>query len=304
MDTLLVVGGSGLVGGKVCEAGRDAFHVVGTHRGPAPKIPRVRFIEFHKERADEGVALVRQLKPAAVVDTAALHNVDRCEEERDLAWQVNAGSTGALARVAQDVGARYLFVSTDFVFDGTKGGYREEDVARPVNYYGETKLAGEHAVLAASGDHLVIRPSVVFGWDNTRLNFATWVLSSLKEGKSINVATDWIGSPTFADSLASGILKLLKVPDGGVYHLAGADALSRHDFAVRLAKAFGLDAGLVKPVPSADLPLKARRPPDSSLSSAKAKRHRVSVVRADEGIVAMGKQRTLDRFVPPARFKS
>ena len=304
MDTLLVVGGSGLLGGKVCAAARETYHVVGTHRGTPPTIERVRFVELHKERVDEGMALVRKLKPAAVVDTAAMHNVDRCEEERDLAWQVNAGSTGALARVAQDIGARYVFVSTDFVFDGTKGPYREEDVARPVNYYGETKLAGEHAVLAASGDHLVVRPSVVFGWDDTRLNFATWILTSVKDGKDVNVATDWIGSPTFADSLAAAILKLLAVPDGGVYHIAGVDALSRYDFAVRLAKAFALDVGLVRPVRSADLKLKARRPADSSLSSAKAKRHRVAIGSADEGIAAMKGQRALEEFVPPTRFKS
>jgi dTDP-4-dehydrorhamnose reductase len=304
MDTLLVVGGSGLVGGKVCAAGRTSYEVVGTHRGTPAKIDGVRFVEVHKERVEGGMDLIRKLKPAAVIDTAALHNVDRCEVERDLAWQVNAGSTGALARVAQDVGARYLFVSTDFVFDGMKGRYREEDVPRPVNYYGETKLAGERAVLAASPDHLIVRPSVVFGWDDTRLNFATWILSSIKEGKSVNVATDWIGSPTFADGLAAGMLRLLKVPNGGVYHLAGPKALSRHEFAVRLAKAFGLDPTAAKPVPSADLKLKAPRPRDSSLSSAKAKRHRIAVDGAEEGIAAMKEQRALDSFVPPARFKS
>lgn len=304
MDTLLVLGGSGLVGGKVAALASGAFKVIGTHRGVAPKIEGVKFVELHKERVEDGFALVRKLKPAVVVDTAALHNVDRCEEERDLAWQVNAGSTGSLARVATDVGARYLFVSTDFVFDGTKGRYREQDVARPVNYYGETKLAGEHAVLAASGDHLVVRPSVVYGWDDTRLNFATWVLSSLREGKPVNVVTDWIGSPTFADGLAIGILRLLAVPDGGVYHLAGADAMSRYEFAVRLAKAFGLDPANVKPTKSADLKMKAPRPPDSSLSSAKSKRHRIAVPGADEGIATMKEQRTLDSFVTPARFKS
>jgi dTDP-4-dehydrorhamnose reductase len=304
MDTLLVVGGSGLVGGKVASLASAAFKVVGTHRGVAPKIDGVKFVELHKERVEDGFALVRKVKPAFVVDTAALHNVDKCEDERDLAWQVNAGSTGALARVATDVGARYLFVSTDFVFDGARGRYREEDVARPVNYYGETKLAGEHAVLAASGTHLVVRPSVVYGWDDTRLNFATWVLTSLREGKPINVVTDWIGSPTFADSLAVGILRLLAVPDGGVYHLAGPDAMSRYDFAVRLAQAFGLDAANVKPARSSDLKMKAPRPPDSSLASAKAKRHRISVDSADEGIAAMKRQRTLESFVTPTRFKS
>jgi dTDP-4-dehydrorhamnose reductase len=305
METLLVVGASGLVGGKVATQARGSFQVVGTHRGPAPpKTEGVRFVELHKERVEDGMALVRRLKPSAVIDTAALHNVDRCEEERDLAWQVNAGSTGALARVALDVGGRYLFVSTDFVFDGRKGRYLETDVPRPVNYYGETKLAGEHAVLAASPEHLVVRPSVVFGWDDSRLNFATWVLSSLKDGKPVSVATDWIGSPTFADSLAAAVLRLLKVPDGGVYHLAGPDPLSRYDFAVQLATAFGLDPTAVKPVTSGDLNLKAPRPPDSSLSSGKAKRRRIAVVGANEGIAAMKEQRTLDSFVPPTRFKS
>jgi dTDP-4-dehydrorhamnose reductase len=304
METLVVLGASGLLGGKVCAVAKDAYEVVGTHRGPPPTIPGVRFVELHKERVEDGMALIRKLKPAAVVDTAALHNVDRCEEERDLAWQVNAGSTGALARVTQDVGGRYLFISTDFVFEGTKGGYRETDAPRPVNYYGETKLAGEHAVLAATPDHLVVRPSVVFGWDDTRLNFATWILSSLREGKPVNVATDWIGSPTFADDLAAGILRLLKVWDGGVYHLAGPEALSRHAFAVLLATAFGLDPTAAKPVPSADLKLKAPRPRDSSLSSAKAKRHRIAVAGAKRGIAAMREQRSLDSFVPPARFKS
>ena len=304
METLLVVGGSGLVGGKVAALASKGFKVVGTHRGVAPKIGGVQFVELHKERVEDGLALVRKLKPAAVVDTAAMHNVDRCEEERDLAWQVNAGSTGALARVATDIGARYLFVSTDFVFDGTKGRYREQDAARPVNYYGETKLAGEHAVLAASPEHVVVRPSVIYGWDDTRLNFATWVLTSVRDGKPVNAVTDWIGSPTFADGLAAGILRLLTVPDGGVYHLAGADAMSRYDFAVRLARAFGLDSALVKPVRSADLNMKAPRPPDSSLESAKAKRRRITVPGVDEGIAAMRDQRALDRFVTPTRFKS
>ena len=304
METLLVVGGSGLLGAKVASLASKAFHVVATYRETKPKIAGVEFVPLHKERVEDGMALVRKTKPASVVDTAAMHNVDRCEDERELAWQVNAGSTGAIARAATDIGARYLFVSTDFVFDGQRGQYREEDVARPVNYYGETKLAGEHAALAASANNLVVRPSVIYGWDDTRLNFATWVLTNAREGKSINVVTDWIGSPTLADGLAASILRLLELPDGGVYHLAGAEAMSRHEFAVRLLKAFGLDPSLAKPVRSADLNMKAPRPPNSSLTSAKAKRHRIAVVSADEGVAAMKGQRSLDSFVPPARFKS
>jgi dTDP-4-dehydrorhamnose reductase len=304
METLLVIGGSGLVGSKVAALASESFKVLATYREKKPKIPGVEFAVLHKERVDEGIALVRATKPAFVVDTAAAHNVDRCEEERDVAWQMNAGSTGALARVATDVGARYLFVSTDFVFDGRKGRYREDDVPRPVNYYGETKLAGEHAVLAATSENLVVRPSVIYGWDDRRLNFGTWVLSSGRAGTPINVATDWIGSPTFADDLAAGILRVLRVPDGGVYHLAGGDALSRYDFAVRLLKAFDLDPTMAHPVRTEDLHLKAARPADSSLSNTKAKRHRITLLTADEGIRAMKGQHGLEGFATPARSES
>src|SRR5467141_2358139 len=256
METLLVFGGRGLLGGKVAALARESFQVVATYRRGKPRLPGVNFVEVSKEHVEEGMALVRKTKPSAVIDAEAMDDVDRCEEEQDLAWQVNAGSTGSLARVATDIGARYLFVSTDFVFDGTKGRYREQDVPRPVNYYGETKLAGEHAVLAATADHLVVRPSLLYGWDDSRLNFATWVLGSARDGEPIQVARDRIGSPTFADSLAAGILQLLKVPDGGVYHLAGADGTSRYDFAARLVNAFRLEPAMVKPVRSADLHLK------------------------------------------------
>src|SRR5436853_6813574 len=304
METLLVFGGNGLLGGKVAALARESFQVVATYTRTKPRHPGINFVELPKENVEEGMVLVRKTKPSAVIDAEAMDDVDRCEEERDLAWQVNAGSTGSLARVAADIGARYVFVSTDFVFDGRKGGYREEEVPRPVNYYGETKLAGEDAVLAATADHLVVRPSIIYGWDDRRLNFGTWVLGSVRAGTPINVATDWIGSPTFADDLAAGILRVLRLPDGGVYHLAGGDALSRYDFAVRLLKAFDLDAAMAHPVRTADLNLNAPRPANSSLVNAKAKRHRIPRLTADEGIRAMKGQRPLAGFATPTQFET
>src|SRR5437660_4545879 len=274
METLLVFGGSGLLGVKDAALARESFRVVATYTRTKPGHPGINYVELPKENVEEGMALVRKTKPSAVIDAEARDDVERCEEERDLAWQVNAGSTGSRARVATDIGARYLFVSTDFVFDGTKGGYREQDVPRPLNHFGQTKLAGEHAVLAATADHLVARPGLLYGWDDTDLNFATWALSSARDGTPIAVATDWIASLTFADSLAAGVLQLLKVPDGGVYHLAGADGMSRYDFGVRLVKAFGLDPDMARPVRSADLHLKAPRPAHPSLPTATTQRHR------------------------------
>src|SRR2546430_4564161 len=102
METLLVLGGSGLLGGKVAALASESFKVVATHRGTRPKIPGIDFVELSKEHVEEGMALVRKTKPSAVIDTAAMHNVDRCEEERDLAWQGDARSTGSLAPGAID----------------------------------------------------------------------------------------------------------------------------------------------------------------------------------------------------------
>ncbi len=304
METLLVIGGSGLLGTKVAALGRESYRVVATHRGGAPALDGVEFAELQKENLDEGRALIRRVKPDAVVDTAAFHNVDKCEEQKDLASAVNAVSTGAYAEAAQDLGARYLFISTDFVFDGVRGAYKESDVPRPVNVYGETKLAGERATLAANPDFLVVRPSVVYGWDDTRLNFATWLLTSLRDRKSVNIVTDWIGSPTLADSLAEACLKVLGAREGGVYHLAGPDAMSRYDFAVRLARAFRQDASLIKPVTSKEMTMKAPRPPNSSLVNVRGTHQGIRTLGADEGIAAMERERTLESFVTPTRFKS
>src|SRR5256885_15323478 len=127
METLLVLGGSGLLGGKVAALASESFKVVATHRGAKPKIPGVDFVELSKEHVEEGMALVRKTKPSAVIDTAAVHNVDRCEEERELAWQVNAGSTGSLARGANGIGGRDRVLSTVFVFHGTERGHRAPD---------------------------------------------------------------------------------------------------------------------------------------------------------------------------------
>src|SRR5437879_12095471 len=142
METLLVFGGSGLLAWKVAALARESCQVVATYTRTKPGHPGSNYVERPKENVEEGMALVRKTKPSAVIDAEAMDDVDRCEEERDLAWQVNAGSTGSLARVATDIGARYLFVSTDFVFDGTKGGYREQDVPRPLNHFGQPTLAG------------------------------------------------------------------------------------------------------------------------------------------------------------------
>ena len=304
MARLLVVGGSGLLGAKVVAAARRNYDVVATHRSGAAPVEGVEWVEFHKEKLEDDRSIVDGTRPDFVVDTAASHDVDRCEEDRERAWQVNAAATGALASAAHAHGAKYLFVSTDFVFDGARGSYKETDPTGPVNYYGVTKVAGEKATLEADAGNQVVRPSVIYGWDSTRMNFATWLLTSLRDGKDVRIVTDWFGSPTWADDLAGSILRLLKVSAGGIFHLAGPDRLSRYEFALRLAKAFHLDPGFVKPVMAAEFARKAARPMDSSLVNVRAGEHGLRSLSVDESLARMRSQQDLESFVTPTRFKS
>src|SRR2546430_2863594 len=112
METLLVFGGSGLLGGKVAALARESFQVVATYTRTKPGHPGINFVELPKENVEEGVALVRKTKPSAVIDAEAMDDVDRCEEERDLAWQVNDGSTGSLAGVPNDIGRAHVVILT------------------------------------------------------------------------------------------------------------------------------------------------------------------------------------------------
>ncbi|MFQ5838342.1 MAG: dTDP-4-dehydrorhamnose reductase [Thermoplasmata archaeon] len=304
MSTLLVLGGSGLLGSRLSTAGIKEHEVVATHRSIVPELEGVRLVEMHKERTEEAVDVLRQVHPDYVVDTAAFHNVDGCEEERELAWRVNVIGTAELCRAARGIGARYLYVSTDFVFDGDAGPYKEDDKAEPVNYYGVTKLEAERAVMGEHEGNQVVRPSVIYGWNETRLNFATWVLTTLREGKEVRCVTDWYGSPTLADSLAEAMLRLLRIDEGGVFHLAGLDCMSRFDFARRLAKAFELDLDLVQPVKATQLGMRARRPANSCLINRRAAKHGINPIGVEEGLTLMRSQRTLESFETPARFKS
>ncbi len=277
------------------------YDTYATYRTDEPDIYGVHWEQYDKM---EGGDIVHRLNPEIVIDTAAFHNVDKCETEGVKAYSINGVASGLLAVAAHEVRARYIYVSTDFVFDGTARRYFESDVSAPVNVYGLSKKWGEELVMDVSPVNQVIRPSVIYGWNDTRLNFATWVLSELREGREAFVVTDWHSPPTFADSLADSMLKLMRRKKAGIFHLAGPNCVSRFEFAVRLARAFELDESLVRPVFSSTLDLQAARPPNVCLQNRRAKRLSIETVGVEQGIAEMQNQMNLEDFVVPKRFKS
>lgn len=270
---ILITGASGLLGSKVAElaagAGHDVYSGYLTH-APSHGIPIKLDV---RDEASLRKAFERY-RPEVVIHAAALTDVDKCEIERGLAWEINVGGTRNVARLSREYGAFLIYISTDYVFRGDRGMYREEDERGPVNYYGLTKLEGEDEVMRSAGEYCIVRPSVIYGARpaSGKANFALWVLGKLGKGEEVDVAADQWASPTLSSNLAEMVLEVAERRLSGIYHLAGATRASRYDFAKMLARAFGLDERLVRPTTMDKIGWVARRPRDSSLDVSKAMR--------------------------------
>lgn len=267
---LLVTGASGLLGTKLCEvATRKSWEVHSAYVQHKPSYGTPARFDISDRKAGED--LFRHVKPEVVVHSAAMTDVDRCESEKALAWRINFEGTLNIVENCRRHGAFLIYVSTDYVFDGEKGEYKESDSPNPVNYYGLTKLKGEESVKKLE-TYCIARGSVVYGAlpASGKANFALWLLEKLKKGENANVVIDQWNSPTLNSSLARMVCEVAEKRLAGVLHLAGASRLSRYDFARSLAEVFNLETGLIVPVESAKIPWVARRPRDSSLNVDKA----------------------------------
>ena len=262
---ILATGANGLVGTKVLERLLQdpsdeplaAYHRTRTNE----YLGEIPFWWLDTTSADDVDRVLGEARPEAVIHAGALTNVDGAEKERDLAWASNAEATGILARACASRGIRLVYLSTEYVFDGTAGPYRETDPVNPLGWYAKTKEAGEQAVIAAGGSWAIARTTVIYGYaQHVRANFVLWLVGKLRAGERVSIVDDQIGSPTLAENLAGMVIALAHSHENGVFNTAGADVLSRLDFSRRIAETFGLDAGLMDPTTTASLGQTAPRP--------------------------------------------
>jgi dTDP-4-dehydrorhamnose reductase len=270
MEKIVVAGASGLLGSKIIGKVEKKYAIYPTH-ATRPLFPNSLKMNITDEI--EVKRIFSKVKPDILIHTAAETNVDKCENNKDYALRVNAEGTKVLAKACNQVDARIVYVSTDYVFDGEKGLYTEEDKPNPVNYYGLTKLMGEKYVAELCEGFVILRTSVLYGVHPEKPNFATWVIKSLKEKKRLTVIEDHYNSPTFADNLAEVILEIIDKRLEGVYHTAGSERISRYKFALKIAETFDFNAGLISPIKMSELKVwTAKRPKDSSLRVDKVKK--------------------------------
>ncbi len=264
---ILVVGATGLVGNALARAwGKRGATVVATYhvQQTSPFLP----LDMRDARAVE--KLLKDVRPDWVALPAANPNVDYCELHPEETRRVNVEGSLNVLRATSAIGARLIFFSSYYVFDGAKEVYSETDGVSPLNEYGRQKVAVETAVLNGGG-HLVIRTSGAYGWQLQPKNFALQIRAKLAARQPVKVAEGVRYNPTYAENLAEIVCELSHGGAGGLYHVVGADRVRRFEFALAVARAFGLEESLIESVPDAQFKPPALRPRESSLSTDKLK---------------------------------
>jgi dTDP-4-dehydrorhamnose reductase len=268
---LLITGGSGLLGSKIAEIAKArGFEVYSGYNEHEAMIGTpIKFDISNKSQVSKALA---RIKPEAIVHAASFTNVDKCEEDRYLARKVNVEGTKNIVESSELHNSFLVHVSTDYVFSGEEGMYKETDEPAPINNYGLTKLEAEKIVTASSLDWCIARPSVIYGSTPAagKDNFALWVLNKLEKKEPIRIITDQWVSPTLNTNLSEMILEIIERKLAGIYHLAGATSINRYEFATRIADTFQLDKTLITPTKSRDMKWLAKRPKNTSLDIDKA----------------------------------
>jgi dTDP-4-dehydrorhamnose reductase len=263
---ILVTGASGLLGLNLSLMEIGAHSIVGVDRS---KLAGTPFEIIKADLLDPEVEhrILDTVKPDTVIHTAALANLEACEEQPETARLLNSELPGELADACARRGIRMIHISTDAVFDGTKDGvYTEEDVPNPQGIYAQTKLEGERNVLSANPGALVVRVNF-FGWSlsGTR-SLPEFFINKLSAGKKAQGFTDVFFCPLFVGDLAEILIKTFAQGLSGIYHVVGSESLSKHDFGIAVARQFGLDARLIEAVSVEESTLIARRSHNLRLS--------------------------------------
>ena len=287
-----ITGGSGLLGSSLVYSliKRQGFRVFASYREHPVVIRGVYFVPLDITNGLSVAQAFREIIPDVVIHTAALTNVDYCENNRQQATEVNVKGTINVAEACARIRAKMVYISTDFVFDGRKGYYLEKDEPNPINYYGHTKLNGEGVTRELVKDFLILR-TTFYGWNiQKKISFIEWIIYSLQKRKPVDVFTDRFSSLMLANDCAESILKLIHANAIGLYHVASSERISSFDFANSIAEIFHLDAGLISPmiVQNVITTQKAGRPKDVSLNVTKTEQTLgIKLPTIKEGLVRM-----------------
>ncbi len=266
MKKIFITGSAGQLGQSLLRLFESKYEIISTSRSIHNKTDY--FLDITNPILTK--ELIATTSPDIIINLAALTDVDLCEKKPKLADSINFQGVKNLVKAFN---GPIIHLSTDFVFDGEKGLYSEEDLTNPINKYGQTKLRGEQYLAKNSKDSLIIRTNVLYDYEcNSAASFLNWVVNSLNSKKVINVVDDQINNPTWTNSLAVVIDRAIKLELNGLIHWGDADWISRYEFATKIAASFNLKKDLIEPVKTTELKQFAIRPLKGGLSTSFAEK--------------------------------
>ena len=260
----LVTGSAGLVGSQVVKDLTKQNHTVySCYHDEKP----IHGTTVHLDITDQDkiIQTLQEIKPDRIIHLAAMTNVDLCETEKELATKINVKATEILAKQAAKQQAFFVYVSTDYVFDGIKGMKKEDDSTNPLGFYGKSKLEGEFTLNKLASSWCIARTSTPFGIHHKKKSFPLWIKENLEAKKEIPVLVDQFTSPTYVPNLSKMLIEVATRQITGVIHLAGATRISRYNLAELVADKLSLDKKFLIPTKIGEMNWKAQRPTDSSL---------------------------------------
>ena len=266
MKTVLVTGSNGLLGQKITEKvlKEGRVNLVATSKG-ANRFPIKEgyvYAEMDILNPADVKVVVEKYQPDAIIHTAAMTNVDTCEDQKELAHQLNVDAVSTLIQICEEHNIQFVHLSTDFIFDGENGPYDELAAPNPLSYYGETKLKAEEVIKNSSAKWAILRTIIVYGIvsDMSRSNIVLWAKGALEKGNPLNIVNDQWRMPTLAEDLADICLLAIEHDAQGVYNASGKDMMSISELVARVADFWKLDKSLINEVSAETLNQTAKRP--------------------------------------------
>ncbi len=278
MKKILITGSNGLLGQKLVHKlkNHSNFQLIATSIGENRIKDKNGYVyeSMNIANRSEVLKLIEKHQPEVIINTAAMTNVDACEENQERCWELNVTAVKYLIEAAQICDSHLIHLSTDFVFDGEAGPYKETDQPNPLSYYGKSKLASEKLLEESKIKWSIVRTIIVYGIveDMSRSNIVLWAKAALEKKQKLTIVNDQFRSPTLAEDLADACILIAEKEKEGIFHISGKDFMSIVELVKRVAKHYQLDDSLIEVISSKSLNRAAKRPPKTGFILDKAYR--------------------------------
>lgn len=267
---ILLTGGSGFLGWNFCKVLRFKHEITALYLQHELFLEKCQFQKIDIRNRDDVFEIVRKIQPDVVVHTAAITSVQLCEQDRELAYSVNVEGTKNVLEASAEVGAKFIYISTDLVYSGDGSFFTEDTPPEPKSYYAQTKLEAEE-IVKTYDNYIILRLALMYGWGNVFTNsFSDWLHTELRAKRKVKVFVDQFRTPIYAVDAVMAIDELIsKDVKNEIFNLGGSERISRYDFALKFADVFGYPRDLIVPVPMDSVKTYLAKAKDCSLNISK-----------------------------------